>query len=133
FFFFSSRRRHTRFSRDWSSDVCSSDLRTDGGRRFSYESLVGEVRFSKQCVDVLAFLPGRRVYIQRRIRKIWKRKCFLNIMRRLTTNGVNMTKRLSWIGCFRIGKMTIGMIIKEDDCLVNYGFPFFFLLKINYF
>src|SRR2546429_2085862 len=29
FFFFSSRRRHTRCSRDWSSDVCSSDLRND--------------------------------------------------------------------------------------------------------
>src|SRR5690606_40809446 len=29
FFFFSSRRRHTRFSRDWSSDVCSSDLGFD--------------------------------------------------------------------------------------------------------
>src|SRR5256884_2457740 len=28
FFFFSSRRRHTRCSRDWSSDVCSSDLVT---------------------------------------------------------------------------------------------------------
>src|SRR5712675_941656 len=28
FFFFSSRRRHTRCSRDWSSDVCSSDLGT---------------------------------------------------------------------------------------------------------
>src|SRR2546422_3268705 len=27
--FFSSRRRHTRCSRDWSSDVCSSDLSTD--------------------------------------------------------------------------------------------------------
>src|SRR2546430_7433425 len=26
FFFFSSRRRHTRFDCDWSSDVCSSDL-----------------------------------------------------------------------------------------------------------
>src|SRR5712675_2530481 len=26
-FFFSSRRRHTRCSRDWSSDVCSSDLK----------------------------------------------------------------------------------------------------------
>src|SRR5256886_12303921 len=26
-FFFSSRRRHTRFDCDWSSDVCSSDLR----------------------------------------------------------------------------------------------------------
>src|SRR6266511_3201861 len=37
FFFFSSRRRHTRFSRDWSSDVCSSDLVAgvcaDPGRR----------------------------------------------------------------------------------------------------
>src|SRR5579885_2609846 len=28
FFFFSSRRRHTRSKRDWSSDVCSSDLGT---------------------------------------------------------------------------------------------------------
>src|SRR5690242_21607802 len=27
FFFFSSRRRHTRLTCDWSSDVCSSDLR----------------------------------------------------------------------------------------------------------
>src|SRR5690606_13981263 len=32
-FFFSSRRRHTRFSRDWSSDVCSSDL--DGNKVFA--------------------------------------------------------------------------------------------------
>src|SRR6266853_3290768 len=30
FFFFSSRRRHTRFDCDWSSDVCSSDLRHYG-------------------------------------------------------------------------------------------------------
>src|SRR6266498_5758481 len=38
FFFFSSRRRHTRCGRDWSSDVCSSDLsllrRAAGGRFF---------------------------------------------------------------------------------------------------
>src|SRR6266508_5641783 len=32
FFFFSSRRRHTRWPRDWSSDVCSSDLK--GCRRW---------------------------------------------------------------------------------------------------
>src|SRR2546422_11115879 len=32
FFFFSSRRRHTRCSRDWSSDVCSSDLNYGRGR-----------------------------------------------------------------------------------------------------
>src|SRR5256884_4418719 len=31
FFFFSSRRRHTRCSRDWSSDVCSSDLTVPKG------------------------------------------------------------------------------------------------------
>src|SRR5689334_23687091 len=30
FFFFSSRRRHTRWNCDWSSDVCSSDLRMSG-------------------------------------------------------------------------------------------------------
>src|SRR2546422_7791847 len=34
FFFFSSRRRHTRCSRDWSSDVCSSDLISR--RRWAY-------------------------------------------------------------------------------------------------
>src|SRR6266513_6291488 len=33
FFFFSSRRRHTRSKRDWSSDVCSSDLPGEGKRR----------------------------------------------------------------------------------------------------
>src|SRR5215467_5401012 len=33
FFFFSSRRRHTILQGDWSSDVCSSDLRTADGRR----------------------------------------------------------------------------------------------------
>src|SRR6266436_6957377 len=44
FFFFSSRRRHTRCSRDWSSDVCSSDLGKrvllDDGDALSYDTLV---------------------------------------------------------------------------------------------
>src|SRR5690606_38955643 len=35
YFFFSSRRRHTRFSRDWSSDVCSSDLIRDLGADYN--------------------------------------------------------------------------------------------------
>src|SRR5690606_40900851 len=34
FFFISSRRRHTSFSRDWSSDVCSSDLWRERGVYF---------------------------------------------------------------------------------------------------
>src|SRR5207249_7651344 len=33
YFFFSSRRRHTRSKRDWSSDVCSSDLEVVAGAR----------------------------------------------------------------------------------------------------
>src|SRR2546421_2383831 len=44
-FFFSSRRRHTRSDRDWSSDVCSSDL---GGRCFlrvaDYRALAERIR-----------------------------------------------------------------------------------------
>src|SRR6266536_4173820 len=37
FFFFSSRRRHTRSTRDWSSDVCSSDLsKVFDGRNLQY-------------------------------------------------------------------------------------------------
>src|SRR5438270_6475566 len=36
-FFFSSRRRHTRFDCDWSSDVCSSDL-SDGPARVTVGS-----------------------------------------------------------------------------------------------
>src|SRR5947209_10511270 len=40
FFFFSSRRRHTRYWRDWSSDVCSSDLTPP-----SEERLYKEVHF----------------------------------------------------------------------------------------
>src|SRR6267378_7499468 len=37
-FFFSSRRRHTRSLRDWSSDVCSSDLaELIGGRHFHHQ------------------------------------------------------------------------------------------------
>src|SRR5688572_32461967 len=48
FFFFSSRRRHTRFDCDWSSDVCSSDLPVDGLEEL--EELVPG--------DLLEVLPG---------------------------------------------------------------------------
>src|SRR5690606_40506403 len=40
-FFFSSRRRHTRFSRDWSSDVCSSDLDDYGEHGVPHQCLWG--------------------------------------------------------------------------------------------
>src|SRR6266542_6487280 len=40
FFFFSSRRRHTRCYRDWSSDVCSSDLDRRDSERVRIQLLV---------------------------------------------------------------------------------------------
>src|SRR2546428_12755240 len=46
-FFFSSRRRHTRSDRDWSSDVCSSDLVEDE----IAEALGAEVRAVHQPVE----------------------------------------------------------------------------------
>src|SRR3712207_3786332 len=65
-FFFSSRRRHTRYWRDWSSDVCSSDLRAiieaaiqvkkEKGYNIVPEimiPLVGEVKELKYVKDVV--------------------------------------------------------------------------------
>src|SRR2546430_16705813 len=43
-FFFSSRRRHTRFDCDWSSDVCSSDLDDYVTKPFSLRELLARVR-----------------------------------------------------------------------------------------
>src|SRR5207245_4807100 len=54
-FFFSSRRRHTICYRDWSSDVCSSDL--DGGHlaRFIRDVHFAEAHaFSKRSMDLRA-------------------------------------------------------------------------------
>src|SRR3712207_9486563 len=41
-FFFSSRRRHTRYWRDWSSDVCSSDLGTSWAGTFKDGAKIDE-------------------------------------------------------------------------------------------
>src|SRR5687768_18177703 len=50
-FFFSSRRRHTRCSRDWSSDVCSSDLQQRSGPGKQLRRVhCGDVAKSKRLV-----------------------------------------------------------------------------------
>src|SRR2546422_3452015 len=68
FFFFSSRRRHTRCSRDWSSDVCSSDLSLTASAELAKSYPVRETRNGKLLtgIDVLeaerfAPLRGMRV------------------------------------------------------------------------
>src|SRR5205809_2214126 len=55
FFFFSSRRRHTRCSRDWSSDVCSSDLLgRDGDRVHRLDRRVLRAELRQPCATVPA-------------------------------------------------------------------------------
>src|SRR5690606_40943462 len=44
YLYYSSRRRHTRFSRDWSSDVCSSDLTMFDSRNNLSSQVVADVR-----------------------------------------------------------------------------------------
>src|SRR5690606_39422791 len=61
-FFFSSRRRHTRFSRDWSSDVCSSDLNVD-----DFNGLGERKGLIVKIVDIFDFngswLPGLHRFV----------------------------------------------------------------------
>src|SRR6266498_3683180 len=54
FFFFSSRRRHTRCGRDWSSDVCSSDLDEVTGVGF----LIGRAGVEREGGDVRGFIDA---------------------------------------------------------------------------
>src|SRR5207253_7040268 len=67
FFFFSSRRRHTRWPRDWSSDVCSSDLSAHlvslRSLHASVPSGIGDLAGEqRQCSPLLPpqFPPARR-------------------------------------------------------------------------
>src|SRR6266403_5256842 len=55
FFFFSSRRRHTRSLRDWSSDVCSSDLCCDANtaRQIATCMLRDETSSEEHAADAL--------------------------------------------------------------------------------
>src|SRR5215813_15432052 len=80
FFFFSSRRRHTRCGRDWSSDVCSSDLGHDAAplRRASPlepRARDGADRRLRTCRDRKSVVKGKSVDLGgRRIIKKKKKK-----------------------------------------------------------
>src|SRR5690554_406874 len=56
FFFFSSRRRHTRCGRDWSSDVCSSDLTYLRGKRKKAGRYFGPYPNSHAVKETLSYL-----------------------------------------------------------------------------
>src|SRR5256886_3302585 len=75
-FFFSSRRRHTRFDCDWSSDVCSSDLSTveDASLGIAQASVVEDAAKLKERIEfvheqvksdalVEEYIEGRELYV----------------------------------------------------------------------
>src|SRR5690606_40594439 len=91
YFFFSSRRRHTSFSRDWSSDVCSSDLDPHGARGldFRHEVALGIVFVPRDAVRAVCFEKLSRGAVlsvgalfgrseERRVGKEWKSQGALN-------------------------------------------------------
>src|SRR5690606_40127540 len=78
YFFFSSRRRHTRFSRDWSSDVCSSDLsRLEKETNFQYflldtvdiQKLIAQY-FAGQVTNAYLYHPDENYLIKHLKEKI---------------------------------------------------------------
>src|SRR5437016_10213646 len=72
FFFFSSRRRHTRLVSDWSSDVCSSDL--DSGTPLGHFQLDSDITRRKQAEQELRVLSGRLLTIRDEERRRWARE-----------------------------------------------------------
>src|SRR5437763_7467510 len=64
-FFFSSRRRHTRYIGDWSSDVCSSDLKIDGKEQtLECDFIAGCDGFHGIC---RASIPGSKLSVFERV------------------------------------------------------------------
>src|SRR6266699_4773068 len=66
FFFFSSRRRHTRCGRDWSSDVCSSDLGVADGDAGNVGDGVERAGSAvKRNAEIAGARLGRRIFLSR--------------------------------------------------------------------
>src|SRR5256885_8761125 len=90
-FFFSSRRRHTRLQGDWSSDVCSSDLK----KRPAPRSWIAARSFSKSFTGMPARGPPRR-----RSRwcgcSTWRRGCAKRASSRSEERRVGKECRSRW-------------------------------------
>src|SRR5258707_7675176 len=98
FFFFSSRRRHTRYWRDWSSDVCSSDLTSSFP--LTAKLFQGESAETTTCAGSWRGLssdtltesirndgPVLSVELQRVYSAVWKMRCRERSPRGLATDG----------------------------------------------
>src|SRR3989440_4837003 len=81
FFFFSSRRRHTRSDRDWSSDVCSSDLMVSAyafsgswWMAMQTRATPGVYAIERSSRVLTAILPRTSIFPPRCIRNVRDRK-----------------------------------------------------------
>src|SRR5690625_3765047 len=83
-FFFSSRRRHTRWPRDWSSDVCSSDL--SGYLEVIAENVGEDTTFSK-IIELVEEAQEGKAKTQR----------FLEKFARIYTPGIMVLSTLVWV------------------------------------
>src|SRR5947209_9484508 len=71
-FFFSSRRRHTRYWRDWSSDVCSSDLsRSLSTLRQWFSELVEAMKARFVGEEATSSLVSRKLKLASRHSLVW--------------------------------------------------------------
>src|SRR5262249_57276261 len=72
YFFFSSRRRHTRLVSDWSSDVCSSDLHAGYPRVYAIASeYLGHTASRFDHTLLLAFVQAYQRVAVLRIGELW--------------------------------------------------------------
>src|ERR1035437_10777709 len=88
FVFFSSRRRHTRYWRDWSSDVCSSDL----GRSLTWLVLHHWATWRSQRVPApcpVSYLPASSPPVRSRTSAITDRPCLVSTWDTLMLAGTS--------------------------------------------
>src|SRR3712207_3388061 len=74
-FFFSSRRRHTRYWRDWSSDVCSSDLFTQKLKVIliaNRPELTIFQGFLNRTLGLMSMGTGAKFAAMTKVSKLWK-------------------------------------------------------------
>src|SRR5204863_6975049 len=87
FFFFSSRRRHTRSLRDWSSDVCSSDLFGIRGKLENYD------RVDQVLDELVASIPEGEVQRKLEAKQIFKDLKERVLREEVLTHGVRLDGR----------------------------------------
>src|SRR5437870_10939397 len=88
-FFFSSRRRHTRWPRDWISDVCSSDL---GCYSDLVEAALG------QCTELRFLNPGIEVCVAHCHRRLWEPEKFSSAQQQ----GAMLEQLVLWVKQYEI-------------------------------